>query len=117
MNPRFSQLIVIFGASAAMGITILWFSRRGRLSFRYTVGWLGFFSLAGLLGFLSPITAPIGRWLNVTPGVVLTFAAALVLLGICVQLSISISGIQEQLRRVTEEVALLTERSSAEESE
>lgn len=96
-----------------MGGSVLFLSRRGRLSFRYTAGWLAFFSLAGFLGLFSPLTQPTARWLGVTPGVVLTFAAAVALLAICIQLSISISGLQEQIRRLSEDLAILEEQSQA----
>ena len=94
-----------------MGASVLFLSRRGRLSFRYTAGWLGFFLLSGFLGLFSPLTQPMARWLGVTPGVVLTFAAAVALLAICIQLSISISGLQEQIRRLSEDLAILEEHS------
>lgn len=111
------QVAVVVTTALASALIVLYLARHGKLTFRYTVGWVGLFALAAGLGVLSPLTRPIADWIGITPGVVVTMGAALGLLAICVQLSISISGLQEQIRRVTEEVALLTERSNAEESE
>lgn len=114
---QFVQVAVVVTIALVSAMVVLYLARRGKLTFRYTAGWVGLFVLAAGLGVFAPLTMPIADWIGVTPGVVVTMGAALGLLTICVQLSISISGLQEQLRRVTEEVALLTERSSAEESE
>ena len=85
---------------------VLGLARAGKLSFRYAVGWSGFFLLSALLSFFVPFASPASSLIGVTPGVIVTFVAALALLLICIQLSISISGLQEQVRRLTEEVAL-----------
>ena len=100
------QITVIALCALIMMGAVLGLARTGRLSFRYTVGWLGFFSLSALLSLFVPFASPASSLLGVTPGVVVTFVAALALLLICIQLSISISGLQEQVRRLTEEIAL-----------
>ena len=111
------QVAVVVITAIASALIVLKLARQEKLTFRYTAGWIGLFALAAALGVLAPITGPIAGWIGVTQGVVVTMGVALGLLAICVQLSISISGLQEQLRRVTEEVALLNKRSNAEESE
>lgn len=82
-------------------------ARIGRLSFRYTVGWLTLSMLGLLAGFFVPIVQPIAKFLKLTPAALLALMAVVLLVSICIQLSISISGLQEQLRSMAEKVALL----------
>jgi hypothetical protein len=82
-------------------------ARTGRLSFRYTVGWLTLSMLGLLAGFFVPIVQPIAEFLKLTPAALLALLAVVLLVSICIQLSISISGLQEQLRSMAEKVALL----------
>ena len=82
-------------------------ARTGRLSFRYTVGWLTLSMLGLLAGFFGPIVQPIAEFLKLTPAALLALFAVILLVSICIQLSISISGLQEQLRSMAEKVALL----------
>jgi hypothetical protein len=82
-------------------------ARIGRLSFRYTVGWLTLSMLGLLAGFFVPIVQPIAEFLKLSPAALLALLAVVLLVSICIQLSISISGVQEQLRSMAEKVALL----------
>ena len=82
-------------------------ARTGRLSFRYTVGWLTLSMLGLLAGFFVPVIQPIAEFLKLTPAALLALLAVVLLVSICIQLSISISGLQEQLRSMAEKVALL----------
>jgi hypothetical protein len=81
------QAIEIAIVACLFAVAVISLSRRGRISFRYTIGWLAeklqldAFSLVGAL-------------------------AVIVLLSLCIQLSISISGLQRQLRRLNEDLAL-----------
>ena len=64
--------------------------------------------MVGLLaGFFVPIVQPIAEFLKLTPAALLALFAVVLLVSICIQLSISISGLQEQLRSMAEKVALL----------
>jgi len=81
--------------------------RKQRLSFRYTVGWLSIGVMGAIAGILLPISEPVARFLKVSPGSFLAAGAVLLLVALCVQLSISISGLQEQIRRLAEEVAFV----------
>lgn len=87
--------------------TVYALARGGRLSFRYALGWLTLF-LVGLFGSFSiGLLEPIAEWLNVTPAAVLAVGGVTILVAICIQLSISISGLQQQVRRLATELALL----------
>jgi hypothetical protein len=65
----------------------------------------------GLTGICAaliiPFTSQIAKVLNVTPAAVLGAGAIGLVIIICVQLSISISGLQEQTRILAEEVTFL----------
>ena len=88
-----------------MATTIYVLARRGRLSFRYTVGWLVLCLFGITAGAAVQIVQPLAEKLKVTPAALLSIGAVFLLLAICVQFSISISGMQEQIRRLTEEAA------------
>lgn len=81
--------------------------RSQRLSFRYTVGWMILGALGVLAGLLIPVAEPIAKQLQVAPSGLLGVGAVILLVVLCVQLSISISGLQEQVRRIAEETAFL----------
>ena len=101
------QIITIAIVSASIALLVLVMARRQRLSFRYTIGWLLFLGLGAVSALLLPAVQPIARELGVTPGVVVSSLAVIALLAICIQLSVSISGLQEQVRSLAEESALL----------
>lgn len=90
-----------------MGASVYLLARRGRLSFRYTVGWLVLCLFGITAGASVPLVQPLAEKLKVTPAALLSIAAVMLLVAICVQFSISISGMQEQIRRLTEESAEL----------
>ena len=82
-------------------------ARRSRLSFRYALGWLLLFVPGLLAVVLLPLTNPISKALAITPAALLAVTFMTVLVAICIQLSISISGLQEQVRNLSEETAQL----------
>jgi len=88
-----------------MASSIYMLARRGRLSFRYTVGWLVLCLFGITAGASVQVVQPIAEKLKVTPAALLSIGAIFLLVTICVQFSISISGMQEQIRRLTEEAA------------
>jgi hypothetical protein len=90
-------------------------ARKSRLSFRYALGWLLLFVPGFLSVVLLPLTEPISKVLAVTPAALLAVSSLTVLVAICIQLSISISGLQEQVRSLSEEVAQLRLKSDAKE--
>jgi len=84
--------------------------RKQRLSFRYTVGWMILGAFGVLAGLLIPVAEPIAKQLQVAPSALLGVGAVVLLVVLSVQLSISISGLQEQVRRLAEETAFLREQ-------
>jgi uncharacterized membrane protein YfcA len=99
------QTLVATIAGVILATSVYTLARRGRLSFRYTVGWLILCLIGITAGASVPLVQPIAEKLKVTPAALLSLGAVVLLLSICVQFSISISGMQEQIRRLTEEAA------------
>jgi hypothetical protein len=58
-------------------------------------------------GIFSPLAEPLAEQLNLSPSALLGVGGLLLLLILCVQLSISISGLQEQVRTLAEEASYL----------
>jgi hypothetical protein len=98
------QTLIATIAGLVMATSVYMLARSGRLSFRYTVGWLALCLFGITAGASVPIVQPLAEKLKVTPAALLSIGAIFLLLAICVQFSISISGMQEQIRRLTEEV-------------
>lgn len=80
-------------------------ARSGHLSFRYTMGWLGLFALGIVAIVALPVTNKVSEWLRLTPAALLALSGLFILVIICIQLSISISGMQNQIRRLSEELS------------
>ena len=100
------QTLIVAMVSTGIGFVIMVLARRGRLTFRYTMGWLALLGLGALSGLFLWASEPLSSAIGVTPGVVVLTAGVIALLVICIQLSISISGNQVHARRLAEEVAL-----------
>lgn len=98
-----------------MGAVTFWtlvavLASRQLLSLRYALGWSAI-SLIGVLGaLLTPLIEPIADLFGMSPTGVLLTGATVVLLVIALQLSVSVSGLQAQLRDVAEAHALLAGR-------
>lgn len=95
--------ILIAGVTYRLG-------RKGRLSFRYTIGWLALSAVGVFAGIFIPVVSPVADWLEISPAALVAVGAILLLVSICIQLSISISGLQEQNRRLAENLAIVEQR-------
>jgi Na+/melibiose symporter-like transporter len=98
----------------AGGLALLWSTlalvRRRLLSIRYGLGWIAVALLAVVGGPLLPVISNRVDALGFTPtGFSLGVLAAFLGL-ICLQLSISLSGVQRVLRDLTEHAALVEHR-------
>ena len=79
---------------------------RQKISFRYLVGWLSICALGIFSGIFMPAVEPISIALQISPAALLAAAGIMLLILICVQLTISISGMQQQIRKLSEELSL-----------
>jgi hypothetical protein len=95
-----------------MFLVVFELSRRGLLSLRYALGWMGVSVLLVGAGVLLVLIGGLSDSLPFTPtGLLAAVGLAFVLL-ITLQLSISLSGQQEAIRQLSEANALLEERVS-----
>ena len=98
-------VLLVFAGTFLLGIRALY--ARNLLSLRYAAGWM----TVGLLFLFFPVLLIIGRglsdWIAVRLSIIYTAPLLIVLLIICVQLTISISGLTRQIRTLAEELALL----------
>ena len=85
---------------------VLKFRRSGRLSFQYASGWMLFLLLLLLTALLLGLIPRLANALGLATGVMVAGISGGVLLVICVQLSISISVLQEQVSLLAEEISL-----------
>jgi hypothetical protein len=108
------QLLIVnssTGLSLLLATLIYRLAVKQKISFRYLVGWLSICALGIFSRIFIPMVEPLSIFLRVTPSALLAMVGISFLLLICVQLTISISGMQQQIRRLTEEIALLGTQS------
>jgi hypothetical protein len=102
-------LLIALGGVLLLGIVVV-LARRQTMTLRYTLGWT-LIAFAGILGaLLTPLVEPVSDLFGMSPTGLLLAGASLVLLAITLLLSVSVSGLQTQLREVTEAHALLARR-------
>ena len=93
--------------SLVFALSVHQLGRRQKLSFRYAVGWMILGVLGVFASLLVRVAEPIAEELRVAPSALLAGVAIVLVIILCVQLSISISGLQEQIRQLAEEAAFL----------
>ena len=94
-----------------MGLIVI-LTRRRMISFRYTVGWFVVFFVSASAGLLVPLVSPLAELLQISTSMVLVAVVVIALLLISIQLSISISGLQRQVQKLAEELALAKDEKS-----
>ena len=88
-------------------MTVIQLSRRGLLSFRYSMGWIAVASTGILAGLFIPLAEPVASAFGLSSAALLAIIGLIFFVLIAIQLSISISGLQKQVRTLTEELARL----------
>lgn len=107
MDKSFLQALVAAGTCLLVGLSVYVLARRRKLNFRYTVGWL-MLCIIGIVATLgTSLVEPAARALGVTGSALIGLTAMLFLVLLAIQLSVSISGLQIQNRRLAEQVAIL----------
>jgi hypothetical protein len=66
-----------------------------------------------LAGIVIPVITPLANLLAITPAALIALGGTLLLIAICIQLSVSISGLYERQRRLAEELAYLRQTFDA----
>jgi hypothetical protein len=97
-------------ACVVFALVVLRLGRLGRISFRYTMGWLALAAIGVFAALLVPLVEPVAAWLRLSPTALLVALASLGSAALFVQLTISISGSQRRMDSLTQENALLRER-------
>jgi len=110
VSQEFAQRLELAVGCIAFGLLVIWFSRKGRISFRYTTGWLVLCGLGVFSSFLIPMFGPAARFFKRSPTVFLICIAGAGTALLCLQLTVSISGTQNRVDKLAEENALLREK-------
>ena len=85
-------------------------TRRGMLSFRYSIGWFSIMFLGLLAAPFVVIFAPLAEKLKLSPSALLAAISSVGVAVILIQLSVSISGNQRKMDTLVRENALLKEK-------
>ena len=112
MSHLAAQSIVEAVGGLAMWLLVFSLARRGLLSLRYALGWMGVSILLLVAAFALALVGGVSDSLPLTPTGLLAAVGIGFLLLITLQLSISLSGHQEAIRELSEANALLEERLS-----
>ena len=106
MSQHVTQALQFAAVSLVFTIWILYLAQKQRLSFRYAMGWLTLCAITAFTGLLIPTFEPIAAKMQIDAFALVGSGAIIVLLALCIQLSISISGLQQQVRLLNEDLAL-----------
>ena len=117
MSQETLQVIEIAVISVMFMVLIAFLTKRQRISFRYTIGWFVVFFISATAGLFVSLVSPIAELLQISTSMVFVGIVVIALLLISIQLSISISGLQRQLRDLAENIALLKEQVEREDHE
>ena len=102
-------LLITLGGLVLLVVTGV-LARKQRISLRYAIGWT-IIALSGVVGaLLTPLVEPLSELFGMSPTGLLLATASVVLLAITILLSISVSGLQTQVRDLAEAHALLERR-------
>lgn len=106
MSQQTAQGIEIAVVAVVFALLVIRLSRRQLISFRYTVGWISLCAISLFAGLLVPVITPLAKLLRIDALTLIAAGSIIVLLAICIQLSISISGLQKQVQRINEDLAI-----------
>lgn len=107
MSSSLKQALILAIGGLIFLYIISRLSRRRLLTTRYSLGWIGLGVFVTLGAVAMPFIGRLGQLADMSPTGVLLAISTLVLLGISVQLSISVSLLQERLRTTAEAQSLL----------
>lgn len=110
MSPDLGQTLLVTAGSGCFALLVLVLARRGVLTVRYTVGWLGVAACVLALAFLSGLLRPLAAAIGITPTGILLALASSILLMITLQITVTLSALREAVQTLAESQALLEER-------
>lgn len=106
MKQQSVQALEAMLLAVVLACGVLFAARKQRITFRYAIGWLTLFGFMALGGLAIPMIEQISEVFKVSPAALISAISLFLLLTLCVQLSISISGLQRQVRKLNEDLAL-----------
>jgi len=106
MSQQTAQAIEIAVVALIFALMIIRLSRRQSISFRYTIGWLSLCAVSLFGSLLIPVISPLSKFLQIDALTLIAAGSIIILLAICIQLSISISGLQRNQQRLNEDFAI-----------
>lgn len=106
MSPQVVHSLLVASLSLGLMVAVFQFAQKQKISFRYAAGWMVLFGVGVIGGIVVPLIAPLAESLNLAPISIVVGSAVFVLLIICVQLTVSISALQAQVRQLSERIAL-----------
>ena len=108
MEKSFLQALVATLACLTVGTVVYFLAKKQKLNFRYTVGWLTLCIIGIFASLGTSRLEPIAKALGVTASALIGLTALLLLILLAIQLSVSISGLQIQNRRLAEQIAIIS---------
>ena len=106
MTQSTAQAIEIALVCGLFAGLVIYLARKKKMSFRYSAGWLVLCVMGSVAGFFIPTIETLAVKLQIGPAALVAALASLILLALCIQLSVSISGLQRQVQLLNEDVAL-----------
>lgn len=106
LSTTAKQALVMAGAGVALVALVVLIARKQLITVRYALGWISIGLLVIIGSLFAGLVPGLGEVAGMSPTAVLLVGAVVVLVGIAIQLSISVSGLQRQLRDAIEREAL-----------
>lgn len=110
MSSGFGQGLLIATGGVLLAAAAITLARRRLITLRYMLGWLAIAVVTLVAAAAASLVRPLAELFSMTATGVLLAGATVLLVAIAVQLSISVSGLQAQLRELAEAHALLANR-------
>jgi Uncharacterized conserved protein (DUF2304) len=110
VSAAFRQGLLIALGGVLLGVAAVTLARRRLITLRYAVGWLAVGMVTLLGAAAASLVTPIAELFSMTATGVLLAGATALMVAIAIQLSISVSGLQAQVRELAEAHALLANR-------
>jgi len=110
MSTGSKQALILAAGGFLLVLAVFVLARRRLMTTRYALGWMSIGLLVVVGAFFTNAVPEVGDFAGMTPTAVFLAVATIVLLAIALQLSISVSGLQSQLRDLAEDHALLEDR-------
>ena len=110
LSPTVRQALVIAVGGLGLGLVTSLLARRRLITVRYALGWLAIAFVTLVAAAAASLVSPLAKLFDMTATAVFLTAATVLLVAIAIQLSISVSGLQNQVRQLAESHALLAQR-------